>query len=158
MTLRLFGYALVTATLLAAPACSGPNNAVDETRPDAAANDRANRVTNETDNPEGARAGVDVNRDRDRDATGTAGSLERAGERVADAASDSTVTMKIQAKYATDDVVKSRDINVDTINGVVTLKGQVDSRRERDSAEQIARATEGVKRVVNELTVRTPSR
>ena len=156
MRLTLFGYALVTATLLAVPACSGPNNAVDETRPDAAANDRANRVTNETDNPEGARAGVDVNRDRD--ATGTTGSLERAGERVADTASDVAVTMKIQAKYATDEVVKSRDINVDTINGVVTLKGQVDSRRERDSAEQIARATEGVKRVVNELTVKTPSR
>lgn len=156
MSLRLFGYALVTSALLAAPACSGPNNAVDETRPDAAANDRANRVTNTTDNPEGARAGVEPGRDRE--TTGTAGSLERAGDRVAAAAADGTVTMKIQAKYATDEIVKGRDINVDTTDGVVTLKGQVDSRRERDAAEQIARATEGVKRVVNELTVRTAPR
>jgi osmotically-inducible protein OsmY len=154
MRFRQFGYAFVTATLLAVPACSGPNNAVDETRPDAAANDRANRVTNGTDNPEGAQAGAT----RDREATGTTGTLGRAGDRIADATSDATVTMKIQAKYASDEVVKSRDIDVDTTNGVVTIKGQVDSRRERDAAEQIARSTEGVKRVVNELTVRTPSR
>lgn len=153
MRLRLFGYALATAALLAAPACSGPNNAVDETRPDAA-NDRANSVTNGTDNPEGAGAGVDATRD-DR-TTGTAGSMGRAADRLADA--DPAITMKIQAQYANDAVVKSTDINVDTNDGVVTLKGQVDTRRERDAAEQIARSTEGVKRVVNQLTVSTASR
>ncbi len=153
MRLRLFGYALVTASLLTV-ACSGPNNAVDETRPDAAANDRANRVTNDTDNPEGARAGIDASRE-DR-ATGTAGSVGRATDRVANA--DPTITMKIQAKYATDDVVKGTDINVDANDGVVTLKGQVDSRRQRDAAEQIARSTEGVKRVINQLTVGAASR
>ena len=61
--------------------------------------------------------------------------------------------MKIQAKYAGDDVVKGRNIDVDTANGVVTLKGEVDSLRERDAAEQLARETAGVKRVVNQLKV-----
>lgn len=156
MRLRQFGYALVAAALLAAPACSGPNNAVEETRPDAAANDRANRVTNGTDNPDDARAGAESGRgDR---ATGTAGSMNRAADRAADITADGTITMKIQAKYATDDVVKGNDINVDTNQGVVTLKGRVDSRRERDAAEQIARETEGVKRVVNNLAVGSASR
>ena len=38
-------------------------------------------------------------------------------------------------------------------DGVVTLKGQVDSLRERDAAEQLARETAGVKRVVNQMKV-----
>ena len=148
MRLRLFGYALVTSALLAVPACSGPRNTADETRPDATADDRVNRGSTATDNPD-IRPGTDATRD-DR-ATGTAGSVGRAADRIENA--DPTITMKIQAKYATDDVVKSTDINVDTIDGVVTLKGRVDTRRERDAAEQIARSTEGVKRVVNQLTV-----
>ena len=68
---------------------------------------------------------------------------------------DAAITMKIQAKYADDDVVKGRNIDVDTANGVVTLKGEVDSLRERDAAEQLARETADVKRVVNQLKVAT---
>jgi len=66
---------------------------------------------------------------------------------------DGAITMKIQAKYAEDDVVKGRNIEVESANGVVTLKGEVDSLRERDAAEQLARETSGVKRVVNQLKV-----
>ena len=66
---------------------------------------------------------------------------------------DAAITMKIQAKYADDDVVKGRNIDVDTVNGVVTLKGEVDTKRERDAAEQLARETSGVKRVIDELKV-----
>lgn len=104
-----------------------------------------------TDNREGARAGVEV--DRDGKATGTTGAIERNADAVAEAGTDGTITMAIQAKYASDDVVKGTNIDVDTRNGVVTLKGSVESRRERDAAEQIARETEGVKRVTNELKV-----
>jgi len=68
---------------------------------------------------------------------------------------DAAITMKIQAKYADDDVVKGRNIDVDTVNGVVTLKGEVDTKRERDAAEQLARETSGVKRVIDELKVAT---
>ena len=68
---------------------------------------------------------------------------------------DAAITMKIQAKYADDDIVKGRNIDVDTANGVVTLKGEVDSLRERDAAEQLARETADVKRVVNQLKVAT---
>jgi osmotically-inducible protein OsmY len=39
---------------------------------------------------------------------------------------------------------------------VVTLKGAVDNAQQKQEAEQIARETEGVKRVLNQLTVTTP--
>jgi hypothetical protein len=148
MRLQSLSYAVLAATLLVAPACGRTNNAVGEMRPDAVANDRAARVTNTTDNPEGTQAG---SADRDQKTTGTAGSLSRAADDVERIGGDATITMKIQAKYAGDDIVKGRNIDVDTSNGVVTLKGKVDSLRQRDAAEQLARETEGVKRVVNEL-------
>jgi osmotically-inducible protein OsmY len=66
---------------------------------------------------------------------------------------DPWITMKIQAKYLLDADVKGRQIDVDTRNGVVTLKGTVDNAQQKQEAEQIARETEGVKRVVNQLTV-----
>ena len=66
---------------------------------------------------------------------------------------DPWITMKIQSKYFLDADVKGRQIDVDTNNGVVTLKGTVDSAQQKQEAEQIARETEGVKRVVNQLVV-----
>jgi osmotically-inducible protein OsmY len=69
---------------------------------------------------------------------------------------DPWITMKIQAQYFLDADVKGRQIDVDTRNGVVTLKGAVDNAQQKQEAEQIARETEGVKRVLNQLTVTTP--
>jgi osmotically-inducible protein OsmY len=66
---------------------------------------------------------------------------------------DPWITMKIQAQYFLDADVKGRRIDVDTSNGVVTLKGTVDSAQQKQEAGLIARETEGVKRVVNQLTV-----
>ena len=66
---------------------------------------------------------------------------------------DGWVTMKIQSKYFLDADVKGHQIDVDTKNGVVTLKGRVDNAQQKQEAEQIARETEGVKRVNNQLTV-----
>ena len=68
---------------------------------------------------------------------------------------DAWVTTKIQAQYFLDDEVKGHQINVDTSKGVVTLKGFVDTAQQKQEAEQIARETEGVRRVVNQLTVGT---
>jgi ABC-type multidrug transport system fused ATPase/permease subunit len=82
------------------------------------------------------------------------------GARVADAAttardalSDGAITAKIKSKMALDDTIKSRDIHVATCNAVVTLSGKVGSAAERDRAMQLARETEGVKSVTNELQI-----
>lgn len=77
--------------------------------------------------------------------------------RTGDAIEDTWITTKIQSKFFLDDVVKGSRVNVDTRNGVVTLKGQVESEEARKMAEAIARDTEGVARVVNQLTVGPPS-
>ena len=66
---------------------------------------------------------------------------------------DAWITTKIQSKYFLDADVKGHQINVDTNNGVVTLKGTVANEQHKAAAEQIARDTEGVTRVVNQLTV-----
>ena len=66
---------------------------------------------------------------------------------------DAWITMKIQAMYFLDADVKGHQIDVDTVNGVVTLKGTVKDAQQKQEAEQIARETEGVKRIVNQLTV-----
>jgi hyperosmotically inducible periplasmic protein len=66
---------------------------------------------------------------------------------------DGWITAKIQAKYFMDGDVKGRDVDVDTVNGVVTLKGAVKSEAERRQAEALARSTDGVREVQNQLTM-----
>jgi osmotically-inducible protein OsmY len=142
---------LLATSLLAVPACSQADRTAGNDK-DAAATARANHVTNDTDSPDEKHPAATPNRDQQ--ATGTAGSIARSDE-AGGAGPDAVITMRIQAKYAENDVVKSRTIDVDTENGVVTLKGGVGTRRERDAAEQLARETDGVKRVVNDLKVET---
>ena len=66
---------------------------------------------------------------------------------------DTTITAKVKSKLAIDDGVKARNIDVDTLEGVVTLTGQVKSWGERSRAQQIAQETDGVKGVKNNLEV-----
>jgi osmotically-inducible protein OsmY len=61
--------------------------------------------------------------------------------------------MKIQSKFFLDPQIKSHDIDVDTTSGMVLLRGMVPDATLKDQAERIARDTEGVSRVVNQLTV-----
>jgi osmotically-inducible protein OsmY len=86
------------------------------------------------------------------DTTATATATTPGGQR-----SDGLVTTTIQAKFFASPDVKGHQIDVDTHDGVVTLKGGVDSDQQRQTAEQIARGVEGVARVDNQLAVRPAS-
>ena len=77
---------------------------------------------------------------------------ERSGS-VGQYVDDATVTVKVKAELALDEVTKARNIGVDTVKGVVTLSGEVESQAEIDRAEAVARGVEGVARVSNKLTV-----
>jgi osmotically-inducible protein OsmY len=68
-------------------------------------------------------------------------------------AADGALTAKIKAKMALDDRVKAAKIDVDTAGAVVTLSGRVASEAERARAVQLARETDGVTSVVDELTI-----
>jgi hyperosmotically inducible protein len=67
--------------------------------------------------------------------------------------SDTGITTAVKAKMAADDTVKASDINVDTHNHVVTLNGTVGSQAEKERAVLIARDTNGVTSVVDDIVV-----
>jgi hyperosmotically inducible protein len=71
-----------------------------------------------------------------------------------DAINEGALTAKIKAKMALDDTVKALDIDVDTAGTTVTLSGIVATEAQRKKALELARDTEGVKRVVDQLQVR----
>jgi hyperosmotically inducible periplasmic protein len=79
----------------------------------------------------------------------------QAAEKVATAADDTAITAKVKAAILAEPGLKSLQINVDTKDATVTLTGNVDTDMMRDRAKQIAMSTEGVKNVVDNLSVKT---
>ena len=79
---------------------------------------------------------------------------KEAAAKAGDAMGDAAITAKVKTAFMADPDVKALQINVDTKDGVVALKGAVDGRTNVDKAVQIARGIDGVKSVDNQLTVR----
>jgi hypothetical protein len=69
------------------------------------------------------------------------------------ARTDAQVAAEVQGKISQDSRIGSREIGVQTSDGVVTLSGDVDSEVERTSAASDAATVQGVKTVVNNLVV-----
>jgi len=82
------------------------------------------------------------------------GGFSKTGEKI----SDGWITTKINWFFVGEDLLKDSKIDVDTKDHVVTLKGTVLSQAGRTRAVELAKATEGVKNVVDQLTVRTSVR
>lgn len=72
------------------------------------------------------------------------------GEYVGDAA----VTAKVKSKFLAQKGLDSLDIKVVTVDGIVTLMGNVDTTAQAALAEKTAREVEGVIKVDNKLTVK----
>jgi hyperosmotically inducible protein len=79
----------------------------------------------------------------------------QAADKLASVADDSAITAKVKAAILAEPGLKSLQIDVDTKNATVTLSGNVASDNLRDRAKQIAMSTEGVRNVVDNLSVRT---
>ncbi|NLG60477.1 MAG: BON domain-containing protein [Gammaproteobacteria bacterium] len=60
---------------------------------------------------------------------------------------DTWITTKVKSSLLADTDVSGLEINVETVNGVVTLSGQVDEQMQIDRATAIARDIEGVTEV-----------
>lgn len=71
-------------------------------------------------------------------------------------ATDTTITNAVKNKLAADPTTSAAKINVDTANTVVTLSGSVPTAAEKSEAERIARNTQGVTQVVNNISVEQP--
>jgi hyperosmotically inducible protein len=68
---------------------------------------------------------------------------------------DSAITTKVKAKLAAEHLRSLAQIHVDTdANGMVWLSGTARSQEEIDQAVSIAKGTERVRGVKNELTVK----
>jgi osmotically-inducible protein OsmY len=91
--------------------------------------------------------------DRDPNAQRTAEQVKVAATKAGHQLADSWLTTKIQAQYFADDDIKARHINVTTRDGVVTLTGFVEAQPQRELAVQIARTTDGVLRVNDQLAI-----
>jgi len=92
---------------------------------------------------------IDPNEDKtvaDRIAKG----LSRTGESV----NDAWILTKVKWFHTGADALKGSDINVDVKDGVVTLKGTVKTEAGRARAIALAKDTDGVKRVVDQLTIK----
>jgi hyperosmotically inducible protein len=66
-------------------------------------------------------------------------------------ASDSAIVSKVKAKLAADPEVNPFNVDVDVNEGVVRLSGKVEDPEAIEQAVLLARNTEGVRRVVNDL-------
>ena len=66
---------------------------------------------------------------------------------------DGWITTRVHAQLVDEDLLKDSDINVDTNDHVVTLKGTVMSAAGKARAAAQAKEVEGVRSVVNQLVV-----
>ncbi len=80
-----------------------------------------------------------------------AGKDERTASQIA---RDGAITSEVKSKLIADREVKALDVNVDTRDNVVILRGTVRTTAQRAAAERVARSAKGVKSVRNELKVR----
>jgi len=81
----------------------------------------------------------------------------KSSESVGDSVDDAWIHTKVRSRLLGEGEFPGGGINVDVENNVVTLRGHVDSAADRAKAEQIAKSTDGVKRVKNQLVIK-PSR
>jgi osmotically-inducible protein OsmY len=68
-------------------------------------------------------------------------------------AEDAKITSKVKTKLTSERVKNLVSVNVDTKDGVVHLKGTVPNEQAKAEAERLAKDTEGVVSVTNDLKV-----
>jgi osmotically-inducible protein OsmY len=74
-------------------------------------------------------------------------------ETIGQSLEDAWIHTKIVAKLIGNSQTPERNINVDVVEAAVTLRGQVDSAEAKAEAERVAKDTDGVKKVTNQLKV-----
>ena len=87
---------------------------------------------------------------------GSANALGKADEKTP--INDTWLTAKTKIALFADARVKGSEINVETTQGVVMIRGKVDSDAAKQAAEDIAKKLDGVKTVKNDLQVIAPSK
>jgi hyperosmotically inducible protein len=78
---------------------------------------------------------------------------ERAAKDVSDKVKDAAITTAVNAKLAQDKTLSAMRIDVDTVDGKVSLRGTAPDPTARQRATTLASAVDGVKSVDNQLVV-----
>jgi osmotically-inducible protein OsmY len=66
---------------------------------------------------------------------------------------DATTSAAVKSSLIRNENIRARDIDVDTKNDVVTLRGVVATEQQKELAEELAKNAQDVKQVRNELRV-----
>lgn len=92
--------------------------------------------------------------EKTKDGAVTAAEKTREGfGKVAGEITDALILSSVKSKFVGEDVLKGSDINVDCDQHIVRLRGTVPTAAARDRAVQLANSTDGVQRVVDDLTI-----
>jgi hyperosmotically inducible protein len=81
-------------------------------------------------------------------------SLSNQSEKTGVALNDAEITAKVKAAVLAEPGLKSLQISVDTIKGVVTLSGSADTQVNSDRTKALASAVSGVVKVDNQLLIK----
>jgi len=77
-----------------------------------------------------------------------------AGDTLGKTIDDAWIHTKITTKLIGNSETPARKVNVDVVDGVVTLRGVVETSTAKEEAERVAKTTDGVKRVRNLLKLK----
>src|ERR1043166_5996148 len=77
-------------------------------------------------------------------------------ETIGQSLEDAWIHTKVVAKLIGDSKTPERKINVDVVDGAVTLRGDVETAEAKAEAERVAKETDGGKKVTNQLKIVPP--
>lgn len=145
MTTRLLLLATLTVLTLSVAACN--DAAVNS-------NDRANTNANANmSSPRAEATPTATPKYTEEQAREERARAKQNKETIGDSLEDAWIHTKIVAKLIGDTKTPERSINVDVVNNEVTLRGTVDTPEAKSEAERVAKDTDGVKKVTNQLKV-----
>jgi len=85
--------------------------------------------------------------------SGCAGTATR--ESTGEYIDNTALTARVKAAFASDELVKARDVSVESFRGTVQLSGFVETTGQKERAESIAKTIQGVKAVKNNIIVKS---
>ncbi len=105
-------------------------------------------------------AGKNIDRSVDQVGQKISDTADKVGDKMSEqtekagvAIDDTAITAKVKAAILAESGLETLQISVDTVKGVVTLSGSVDSKSHSDMAKALAGAVSGVSRVRNDLVI-----
>ena len=147
MKLKWFALAMVLVGSLIVSACNNTNTNTNTT-----ANANTNAASPEMAATPAAR-GNERGTYTEKQAQEERARAKQNKETIGDSLDDAWIHTKIVAKLIGDTKTPERKINVDVVKNVVTLRGTVDTAEAKTEAEHVAKDTDGVKSVKNELKI-----